>query len=259
VSELVAFVFSAGGVVSALLGGALWLVMRPRSPQPRRFLLAAAAAYTAASVYIISYGAGWLLTAGLRPLERSDVPPGATAVVVLGSGSFTARDWDERRFSIVDPAAASRVLEAARVFALIDPAWVISSGGIVRPDPDRTQVATAVTMKDALIWLGVPPERIIIETTSRTTHTEAVAVAPLLRSLQVTNTVLVTSATHMRRSLGTFRAAGIEAIPAIARHPRTDLPWDEWLVPSQGGLHEASVVAHEVLGLIYYVARGWYR
>ena len=253
------YVFSAGGAVCALLAGTLWLAARPRSPLPRRFLLGAGLFYTLASVYAVSYGVGLLLQRGLRPFERPDVPPGTTAIVVLGSGSFTARAWDERRFSIVDPPAASRVLEAARVFSLVGPAWVISSGGLVYPDPDNTQVASAITMKEALVRLGVPPDRILMETESRNTYTEALVVAPMLRSLGVEHTILVTSATHMRRSLGAFRAAGVEAIPAIARHPRTDLPWDDWLIPSEGGLREASIVAHEVLGLAYYTARGWYR
>jgi len=71
--------------------------------------------------------------------------------------------------------------------------------------------------------------------------------------------VLVTSGTHMRRSLGTFRAQGIRAIPAIARDPLTAIAWSDWLLPSDLGLWKSSSVIHEIMGLVYYTARGWYK
>ena len=36
-------------------------------------------------------------------------------------------------------------------------------------------------MKEALVRLGVPPDRILMETESRNTYTEALVVAPMLR------------------------------------------------------------------------------
>jgi uncharacterized SAM-binding protein YcdF (DUF218 family) len=241
----------------ALLAGALWLWARPGSAHPRRFLLVAALAYTLASIYGVSYFAGRLLVVGLRPFEREQLPPGRAAVVVLGSGTFTARDWQENRFSVVDPFAASRVLEATRVFTLANPDWVISSGG--NPIPDHPDEPSGLTMRDTLVRLGVPPARILVETKSRTTHHEAVVVAPMLRSLNVAHTILVTSDTHMRRSLGAFKAEGIDAIPAIARHPYTSIPWDQWFIPSNAGLDESRLIVHEIAGIVYYGMRGWYR
>ena len=252
-TELVRFVFTAGGAIVVLLVAAAWLFARPASRQARRFLLVAGVTYGVLSLYGVSYSAGRLLVTGLRPLERSDVPEGRTAIVVLGSGTFTARDWNERRFSVLDEAAASRVLEAARVFNLVDATWVISSGGLVRPtDADEP---SGETMRDALVNLGVPASQILVETMSRDTHDEATIVGPMLMSLQIANVILVTSDTHMRRSIGAFRAVGIDAIPAIARHPHVNAPW---FVPSEGGLDEAGRVVHEALGMIYYAVRGWY-
>ncbi len=37
------------------------------------------------------------------------------------------------------------------------------------------------------------------------------------------------------------------------------MPWIAWFVPTEGGLNLASDVWHEIIGLGYYVARGWYR
>jgi uncharacterized SAM-binding protein YcdF (DUF218 family) len=257
VSDFVWFLFSVGGLIVLMLFGALWLRARPHSPRARRFLLILAVAYTIASIYATSYGVGRLLVIGLRPLEPSDVPDGRTAIVVLGSGSYTAHDWEEQEFSIVDPPAAARVVEAFRVYRLVDPDWVISSGGKrLRNDPNE---ATGITMRDALVQLGVDPSRLLVETKSRNTHEESVVVASLLASLRVNNVILVTSDTHMRRSLGTFRAQGVDAIPAIARTPYDRVRWFSWTLPSDAGLWHAGAVAHEFLGIGYYAIRGWYR
>ena len=83
-------------------------------------------------------------------------------------------------------------------------------------------------------------------------------VVPMLKSLRIQHVVLVTSATHMRRSLGAFRAMGVDVIPAIA--PGGDPPskWSEWL-PSPDGLDWSRVVAREICGIPYYWMRGWWR
>ena len=255
-TDLVSYTFSVGGFVIALVFGMAWRFARSRSCASQMFLLCITIAYTLASIYGVSYGAGRLLIGDLRPLTSSDVPAGRTAMVVLGSGTFTARDWAAGEFSVVDPSAATRVAEAARVYRLIDPDWVISSGGKLRPDdPD---VASGVTKRDALVGLGVPLSRVIVETRSRNTYEEAVVVAPMLDELDVAHTVLVTSDLHMPRSLGAFRAVGVDAIPAIARFPFTDRN-NPWILPSYRGLWYSSAVAHETLGILYYAARGRYR
>ena len=254
-TELVGYVFSAGGVVVVLGSCVAWRGARPGSAIARRFLVACTVFYLLASTYAVTHTAARLLVIGLRPFEQSDVPAGPTAIVVLGSGSFTARDWSGNRFSIVDPSAATRVLEAVRVFRLIDQAWVISSGGL--PDLDDPDEPTGLTMKHALVQLGVPEPRVLVETKSRNTHDEAVIVAQLLASMGIRHTVLVTSDLHMRRSLGAFKAQGVDAVPAIARPPDNYLSWFDWALPSGLGLYEGALVAHEALGLAYYTARGW--
>lgn len=257
-SALVSQVLSSGGVVLVLAVGALWMWRRPNSSLARRCLLATALAYAALSCYAISYVSGRLLVAGFRPLTQADVPPGPTAIVVLGSGTVVARDWDEARLPVLDRASADRVLEAIRVFKMTDAAWVIASGGLARPR--HFDEPNGRTMRDALARSGVPAARLLVETESRNTHDEAVIVRDMLRSLDVQHVILVTSEIHMRRSLGSFRAQGIHAVPAIARQaPPATIPWIAWIIPTEGGLTLASDVWHEILGLGYYIVRGWYR
>jgi uncharacterized SAM-binding protein YcdF (DUF218 family) len=257
VTELIWFVFSVGGVVSFTLAGVIWLYARPASRVPRRFLLLISIAYVLCSIYAIDNGVGTLLVRGFHPFSRNDVESGRTAIVVLGSGSFTAHDWDNNTFSTVDAAAATRVAEAARVYRLTQAEWVISSGGTAHAD-DPNQL-TGSTMRDALLGLGVPAARLIVETESRNTRDEAVVVARLLAGLHVDHVILVTSDLHMRRSVGTFRAAGIPTIPAIARDPLSAYPVRDRMFPTGYGLAHASEVAHEMCGLVYYAIRRWYK
>jgi uncharacterized SAM-binding protein YcdF (DUF218 family) len=250
-------VLSSGGVVLVLVVGALWVWRRPAASGARRWLIAGALTYAALSCYAISYASGRLLVAGFRPLTRADIPAGPTAIVVLGSGSIVARDWDDARLPVLDRSSADRVVEAIRVFKMTDASWIIASGGLVRPR--EFDEPNGRTMRDALAQSGVPAARLLVETQSRNTHDEAVIVRDMLRSLDVQHVILVTSEIHMRRSLGTFRAQGIEAVPAIARQAPAAIPWIAWIIPTESGLGLASDVWHEILGLGYYFVRGWYR
>jgi uncharacterized SAM-binding protein YcdF (DUF218 family) len=257
VTALVNFIFSVSGIVISLLVGVLWTSTSRQSKRPRRCLFYVTLAYTLSTIYVIDYSVSRLLVLGFRPFAAADVPAGRTAIVVLGAGSFTARDWNDNEYSTVDGVAASRVLEAARVYKLVNPDLVISSGGRVRPKD--LNVPTAIAMRDALVQLGIPASRIVVQTEPRNTHEEATHDARVLAPLSINRVVIVTSEIHMLRSLGTFRAEGLAAIPAIARDPYPARSWDEWIVPGDLGLWTSASVAHEILGIVGYAARGWYR
>jgi uncharacterized SAM-binding protein YcdF (DUF218 family) len=257
-ADIVRFIFSLSGLAVSLLAGVFWQRARPLAAGPRRYLLAIAIAYGFASVYAVDYLLGRVLTFGFHPFSQSDVPSGSVVEVVLGSGSFTARDWSGGGFSVVDPAAAMRVIEAVRVYRLARPEWVIASGGVAT-ELAPVESSGGMTMRDALVKLGVPLERILVEAESGNTHDEARIIGPMVRSLHADHTVLVTSELHMRRSVGAFRSAGLDVIPAKARGIFATLPWYRWIVPSDEGLAEAGLLYHEVLGIPYYRLRGWYR
>lgn len=248
--------FSAGGAVCAMAGAALWLWRRPSSPHARRFLIACAAFYTLAGSQAFGGALKGRIGDGVRPLDRAAVPAGPTAIVVLGSGGVTVRGWDGTPLSSLDEWAAGRALEAARVFKLANPAWVIVSGGL--PDRGGRDEPLDVMMQRALESLGVPGERIRTESRLADTHGEAAAITPILRSLDVTHAILVTSRVHMRRAAGTFRAQGVAVVAAPAPDRQSRLPWLLRYVPTEVGLSETSAAAHEIAGLAYYAVRGWY-
>jgi uncharacterized SAM-binding protein YcdF (DUF218 family) len=252
---LLRFVFSSSAPIVALCLDAVWLSRRPSSAHLRRFAIAAALFYLFASLAIVPYGVSRLMTMGYHQFRGEDVAAGTTAIVLLGGGDDFIQGWTDE-ITVTTPSEAERVLEATRVFKLIAPAWIISSGG--RPEPQDRGEPSAITMRDELVRLGVPRDRILLEARSRTTHDNAVLIVPILRSRGIQHVVLVTSATHMRRSLGAFRAVGVQAIPAAAPGGEAPSQWFEWL-PSNNGLEWSGIIAHELGGIPYYWMRGWWR
>jgi len=117
--------------VLCLLVAAVWSLRSSTSKALRVFLFAAACAYWFASADYVARGLASLLAAGYRPLTRADVPAGSTAVVVLGSGAYQVGDWSRDHYSVVDRIGAARLLEAWRVFRMLDASYVISSGGLI--------------------------------------------------------------------------------------------------------------------------------
>ena len=130
--SLLGFFFSASAPILALCIIALWVSRRPASAAARRFAVVVAVCYLLASVTIVPYGLGRLLGIGYHQLRAEEVPAGTTAVVLLGGGDQFVQGWTDS-LTVTTPAEAERVLEAARVFRLISPAWIISAGG--QPEP----------------------------------------------------------------------------------------------------------------------------
>jgi uncharacterized SAM-binding protein YcdF (DUF218 family) len=255
-ADFVRYLLSAGGVILIFLIASLWGFYSHRSRHQARVLLVALS-LALLSAYGLQIFVARIIVGSLRPFQASHAIQGRrTAVVILGSGSTIVEDWDGRRFATADRAAMSRVLEAWRVFRMIDPAVVIASGG--DPHPERLRAPTGETMRQTLIELGMPVDRIMVETQSKTTREEAVVVAPMLAAQGIEQVVLVTSETHMRRSLGAFRAVRIDAIPAIAQeYSRVRLNLFDLAMPTDEGLGFASGNAHEALAIAYYWLRGW--
>lgn len=251
------FVFSGGGAIVFLSLAAAWVLWSPRSRAARRALITVVALYWLAGSEFTADGLRAIMAAPYTPLTRSAVPPGRTAVVLLGSGGYGMLDWDGRQFAVSDRIGAARLLEAARVSALTGADFIVSSGGV--GVVSQRARSSGVIMAEALLSLGVPRERIVIEARSANTRDEAVIIRDMLKSRPVDHVVLVTSQFHMLRSVGTFRAVGLETIPAIAREPEGYETWWGKLVPSDKALVETGLAAHEVMGIVVYAARGWYR
>jgi uncharacterized SAM-binding protein YcdF (DUF218 family) len=255
-AQALTFVFSTSGVVFAFFACVVAMAIWPRVPFVRRVVIALAVAYVAASTYGVPAAIARWWTRNDRPFEWSAPAAHGTAIVLLGGGEEQIYGWSQQSF-VMSQTEAERVVEAARVFHLVSPDWIVSSGG---GPPDHVEARpSSEAMREALIRLGVPASRILLESVSHDTHDEAVLIAPILRQRGITHTILVTSAVHMPRSIGTFRALGIDSTPASAPDSGPQAPWDERYLPSRRGIEFSAQLAHELVGIPYYWIRGWYR
>jgi hypothetical protein len=104
---------------------------------------------------------------------------------------------------------------------------------------------------------GIARSRIVLEENSRSTHENAVSGKALLQPKPGENWILVTSANHMPRAVGCFRAVGWSVIPyPIGQKidPATGLSPDFDLA---GGLSTTALAGKEWVGLIAYRIFGW--
>jgi uncharacterized SAM-binding protein YcdF (DUF218 family) len=255
-SAVLSYLFSVTGLTLTLIGVTALSVRRLAPGRARRMIVAATVLYALATFYPVPHLAGRVLTWGYRPFERTDVGSGTTAIVLLGGGDAYVKGWADA-LTITTPVEAARILEARRVFRLLPDSWIISSGG--PPTAPLRSEPSSTVMRDELVRLGVPAERVLLESTSLNTYEEAVLIAPMLASLHVQHVILVTADLHMRRSLGAFRAVGWNALPAIASDPRRPIHRLDWVLPTDRGLDLSSDTAHEVFGIPYYWIRGWWR
>lgn len=154
--------------------------------------------------------------------------------------------------------AAERMTEAVALARRFPGLRVIFTGGdagILYPSMSEADAARRL-FED----LGLPPGRIELEGASRTTWENAVLVRELVAPGAATapgRWLLVTSAFHMPRSVGTFRAAGFDVVawPVDFRTQGVEDLTRFFDKPSEG-LRRVDIILREWVGLAAYRLTG---
>jgi uncharacterized SAM-binding protein YcdF (DUF218 family) len=243
-----------GCMLLLLAPGTVLLFVPSLARWGRRWVAAVVIGYAAISTQA---GAGLLtrtLNYAYRPIQSIEDARGAQAIVLLGGGSVNIRA-SGRQLSTVATDAGLRVLEAARLFALLNGPVVIASGGITERDPSAAPESTA--LQQALIAVGVPSDRILLESESKNTRDEVVIIKRMLAERDMTRFVLITSPLHMRRSLLAFEQQGLHPIPSPARLVPERSAADWRFLPSERWLSIADDAIYEWLAQGYYWWQGW--
>lgn len=238
-----------------LLIGMVLLYRRGASDRwGRRWLTFLLAFYWLLSTPFLALSLEHLLGRGYGSLDAYTPIEEIQAVIVLGGGSDTYR-VGAREVNVLSEASILRAMEGSRLYFALEDPWVIVSGGT----NERARMLTPESepLRDLLISADVPSERILLESTSGNTYEQALNLKPLLERVGVERFVLVTSPSHMRRSMATFQAEGLSPIPSTsAQHPDGFLEGFSPLLPNHDALHTSRMVFREIMALVYYALSG---
>jgi uncharacterized SAM-binding protein YcdF (DUF218 family) len=214
-------------------------------------LTALAAGYVLLATPAISHALLAGLQAGFSPVEQRPDGRDVRVMAILGNGAVSYVAGDRAIHQLVRRTAYC-VLEGARLHDLLEPAWVIVSGGVANP---RAQTRPECEiMRDLLVEMGIPPARILLEPDSRTTERQIAGVTKLLGEKQLGNRViLVTTPAHMRRAVRLASSHGLDVVPAVASKLRYDnhvTGWRRWR-PSMAALAGSESAMYEWMALAY--------
>jgi uncharacterized SAM-binding protein YcdF (DUF218 family) len=193
----------------------------------------------------------------LQPLEDRFPRPAMEprhidGIVVLG-GAVEQRLTEARGLPALN-GAAERMTEPVALMRRHPEARLVFTGGT--GSLARGTLSEADVARQLWLDLGIPAERMVFETASRNTHENAVNTFGLVRPKPGETWLLVTSASHMPRSMGVFRKAGwqITAWPVNFRTGADSGVWLETSFPVR--LQEFEWGTREWLGLFAYWLMG---
>ncbi len=177
-------------------------------------------------------------------------PPDAPVkwVVVLGGGH--AVDPYIPSSSQLDHATMVRLVEGVLLYRKNPGSKLIVSGGRV-----DASISDAEVMANVAEAMGVPHQDIILENQSRDTEDEARVLKPMVQNNVF---ILVTSASHMLRSMRLFESHEMHPIPAptdfLVRDAEAFNP--DLLFPAPSALTKATRAVYEYLGLAWLKLKG---
>ena len=167
-------------------------------------------------------GAGGLLLAGLSPLGNAIILPleerfpayrydgtPVAGIVVLG-GTYDTEATNARGQMALNETG-ERLIALGELARRYPEATLIYAGGGSEFTPDTTPEATLV--ENTAHQLGIAPGRILYDRKSLNTYQNAIYAKKLARPKEGERWLVVTSAFHMPRTIGVFRAAGFDVIP----------------------------------------------
>lgn len=210
-------------------------------------------------------GLGWytavfalpVSTALLLPLESRFARPAAlpgpvTGIVVLG-GAVEQNLTAAHGIPALN-GAAERMTEAVALALRHPDARLVFSGGSAAVVPGGPTEAD--TARRLFADLGLPPARLTFEDESRNTWENAVLTHRLVQPRAGETWLLVTSASHMPRAVGSFRAAGWTVVAWPVNYTTAADPalWYNWPFPTR--LNQAEGGLREWIGLVVYRLTG---
>lgn len=126
----------------------------------------------------------------------------ADAIILLSSAYYTEDILEQNSFQ--------RMLHAMSLYKEGYANKIIICGGVLK----KGDLPISVIMKRIMMKIGVDENDIITEERSQNTYENIANSIPIMRSMGFKKVLLVTSSSHMFRSLSICKKLGVEAYPA---------------------------------------------
>ena len=179
--------------------------------------------------------------AGPKADPQALVKLGVKHIVVLSGG---ANDLSDPVDSL-SVTSLKRVLEGIRLKKEMPGAFLVLSGGNIAKDMNSAEVMASYCRE-----AGLDRSTFILETSSRDTEDQARFLKPLMAD---SSFALVTSASHMPRSIMIFRRYGLTPIPSPADFHNTRVGLNIFnYLPAVTGLFYSELAIKEYIGMFYY-------
>jgi len=249
VSKLVWFVVQPSSLIALLLVGGLVLALWRRR-WGLRFVCAGATLYVIAGFSPLGH---WLMLPLEDRFTRAELTAPVDGIIVLGGAVDTLVSGDRGLTALNE--AGERLTEGAVLARRFPDARLVFSGGSAKVfHRGGTEASGAQRL---FARLGIAPQRLELEDRARNTAENAAFTRDVVRPAPGERWLLVTSAFHMPRAVGCFRAVGMAVIPWPVDY-RTSGPDDAWrLFPrASEGLRRVDLAAKEWAGLLAYYVTG---
>ena len=175
--------------------------------------------------------------------------------IVLGG---CMRFYDNTTKRVVYGSSVDRLLQAIDLYQIGKIKKILLSGGSGYLQYPEWQ--EAIYLADVLKKCSIPDSAIIIEKVSRNTRENAVETAAILKNGNYGNRfLLITSGTHMIRSIACFKKVGIpvDPYPVDGRSGADVYTLDKIIKPDSDNISSWDVMIHEWLGIITYKMAGY--
>jgi uncharacterized SAM-binding protein YcdF (DUF218 family) len=185
-----------------------------------------------------------------RPPADMPAPHG---IIVLGGAMEDALSFS--RDALVLGSSGTRMTEAIILARKFPQSRMVFTGGGPVYVPGKTEADTARKLFAAV---GLPAETFTYEDRSRNTWENAIFTYDIVKPQPGQKWLLVTSATHMPRSMGIFRKVGFDVIAWPAHYLTGPMAHEALALNKQAsdGLTVVDVAVKEYVGLLAYWATG---
>jgi len=243
----------------AIAGGLLLVVARARVGPPGRVARAGRALAVIGSLGLLVFGLFPTSHTLARVLEerfpRLDLPPNVAGIVLLGGAERIAAS--NAHGEPLLNASATRYVAALRLAERYPLAQLVHTGGARLRTGGRKFASESVVAAEVLEGSGIDPQRIAYESVARDSCEHPARVRDLVKPAPGETWVVVTSAMHMPRVVGCFRAAGWpEIVPYPTDHRVVAGDWGRGTFRIADNLMLLDAALHEWLGLAYYRLTG---